>query len=60
MGFQLLRLTVNILDFLWLTVNFFPLRLTEMLKINFHCFKGLKIKSSGKKVKIDLKHIIPS
>ena len=32
--------TVNVifLAFLRLTVNFLPLRLTEILKINFHCF----------------------
>ena len=38
-----LRLTVKILAILRLTVNFFPLLLTEMLKINFHCFKKLII-----------------
>ena len=43
MGSWLLRLTVKILVFLRLTVNFFPLRLKEMLKINFHCFKKLII-----------------
>ena len=30
MGWWLLRLTVKILAFLWLTVNLFPLRLTEV------------------------------
>ena len=52
MGFWLLRLTVNILNFLRLTVNFFLLRLTEMLKINSRCFKRLKIKFNCKKEKI--------
>ena len=55
MGSQLLRLTVNILDFLRLTVNFFSLRLTEMLNINFNRFKRLKIKSSCIQVKFYLK-----
>ena len=32
-----LRLTANILAFLRLTVNFFPLRLTDVFKINFYC-----------------------
>ena len=43
MGWWLLRLTVEILTFLRLTVIFFPLRLTEMIKINFHCYKKFKI-----------------
>ena len=38
MGWWLLRLTANILAFLRLAVNYFPLRLTDVLKINFHCF----------------------
>ena len=33
MGWWLLRLTVKNLAFLRLTVNFFPLRLTETLKV---------------------------
>lgn len=40
---SVLRLMVNILAFLRLTVNFFPLRLTDLLKINFHCLKKLKM-----------------
>ena len=43
MGWWLLRLTVKILAFLRPTVSFFALRLTEMLTINFHCFKNLKV-----------------
>ena len=43
MGWCLLHLTVNILAFLRSTVNFFPLRLTDLLKINYHCFKKLKV-----------------
>ena len=43
MGWFLLHLTVNILAFLRPTVNFFPLRLTDLLKINYHCFKKLKV-----------------
>ena len=40
MGWWLLRLTPNnILAFLRLTVNLYPLRLTEVLKINLHCFR---------------------
>ena len=35
MGWWLLRLTANILAFLLLTVNFVPLRLTDVLKSNF-------------------------
>ena len=46
---------VKILAFLRLTVNFFPLRLTEMLKINLHCFRKLKINfHCFKKLKINL------
>ena len=33
-----------------LTVNFIPLRLTEVLKINFHRFKKLKINSELKQL----------
>ena len=43
MGWWLLRLTAKILAFLRLTVNLFPLRLTDVLKNNFHCVKKLKI-----------------
>ena len=42
MGWWLLRLTANVLGFLLLTDNFVPLRLTDVLKINFHCFKKVK------------------
>ena len=38
MGLWLLKLTVNILAFLRLTVNFYPLRLTGMLKNNYLLF----------------------
>ena len=43
MGWLRLRLTAKNLTFLRLTVSFFPLRLTEKLKINIHCFKKLNI-----------------
>ncbi len=43
MGWWLLRLTVNNLAFLRLTVNFFPSQLTEVLKVNFNCFNKLKL-----------------
>ena len=43
MGWWRLRLTAKNLAFLRLTVSFFPLRLTEKLKINFLCFEKLKI-----------------
>ena len=43
MGWWFLRLTVKVLTVLRLMVNFFPLWLTEMLKINFRRFKKLKI-----------------
>ena len=43
MGWWRLRLTAKNLAFLRLTVSFFPLRLTEKLKINFLCFKKLNI-----------------
>ena len=42
MGWWRLRLTAKNLAFLRLTVSFFPLRLTEKLKINFLCFKKLR------------------
>ena len=48
MGLWLLRLTVKILAFLRLTVHLFPLRLTEVFEINFHCFKNLKINTGVK------------
>lgn len=38
MGLWILRLTIKILAF-FTTVNFFKLRLTEFLKINFHSLK---------------------
>ena len=40
MGWWLLRLSAKIWALLRLSVNFFQLRLTEKLKINFFCFKG--------------------
>ena len=43
MGWWLLRLTTKILALLRLSVNFFQLRLTKKLKINFFCFKKLNI-----------------
>ena len=39
MGWWLLRLSAKILALLRLSVNFFQLRLTKKLKINFFCFK---------------------
>ena len=41
MGWWLLRLSAKILALLRLSVNFFQLRLTKKLKINFFCFKEL-------------------
>ena len=41
MGWCLLRLSAKILALLRLSVNFFQLRLTIKLKINFFCFKKL-------------------
>ena len=43
MGWCLLRLLAKILALLRLSVNFFQLRLTKKLKINFFCFKELNI-----------------
>ena len=43
MGSWLLRLSAKILALLRLSLNFFQLRLTKMLKINFFCFKDLTI-----------------
>ena len=43
MGWWLLRLSAKILALLRLSVNFFQLRLTKKLKINFFCFKKLNI-----------------
>ena len=43
MGWWLLRLLAKILALLRLSVNFFQLRLTQKLKINFFCFKKLNI-----------------
>ena len=43
MGWWLLRLSAKILALLRLLVNFFQLRLTKKLKINFFCFKKLNI-----------------
>ena len=46
MGWWLLRLSAKLLAFLRLSVNFFQLRLTKKLKINFFCFKELNINES--------------
>ena len=43
MGWCLLRLSAKILALLRLSVNFFQLRLTKKLKINFFSFKELNI-----------------
>ena len=43
MGWWLLRLSAKSLALLRLSVNFFQLRLTKKLKINFFCFKKLNI-----------------
>ena len=43
MGWWLLRLSAKILALLRLSANFFQLRLTKKLKINFFCFKELNI-----------------
>ena len=43
MGWWLLRLSAKILALLRLLVNFFQLRLTKKLKINFFCFKKFNI-----------------
>ena len=43
MGWWLLRLSAKILALLLLSVNFFQLRLTKKLKINFFCCKRLNI-----------------
>ena len=47
MGLGLLRLSAKILVLLRLSVNFFQLRLTKKLKINFLCFKKLNNDSEG-------------
>ena len=51
MGWWLLRLSAKILALLRLSVNFFQLRLTKKLKINFFCHKELNI-TKYKKSKI--------
>ena len=43
MGWWFLRLSAKILVLLRLSVNFFQLRLTKKLKINFFCLKYLNI-----------------
>ena len=43
MGWWHLRLSAKSLAFLRLSANFFQLRLTKKLKINFFCFKKLNI-----------------
>ena len=57
MGWRLLRLSAKILALLRLSVNFFQLRLTKKLKINFYCFKELNINKpvffvSSSKIKV--------
>ena len=47
MGWWLLRLSAKILAFLRLSVNFFQLRLTKKLKINFFCVKEININKPG-------------
>ena len=47
MGLGLLRLSAKNLVLLRLSVNFFQLRLTKKLKINFLCFKKLNNDSEG-------------
>ena len=42
-GWWLLRLSAKILALLRPSVNFFQLRLTKKLKVNFFCFKKLNI-----------------
>ena len=46
MGWWYLRLSAKILALLRLSANFFQLRLTKKLKINFSCFKKLNIKGA--------------
>ena len=43
MGWWHLRLSAKILTLLRLSVNFFQLRLTKKLIINFFCFKEINI-----------------
>ena len=43
MGWWRLRLLAKVLALLPLSVNFFQLRLTKKLKIDFHSFKGFNI-----------------
>ena len=43
MGWWLLRFSAKILALLRLLINFFQLRLTKKVKINFFCFKELNI-----------------
>ena len=43
MGWWHLRLSAKILAILRLSANFFQLRLTKKLKINFFCLKKLNI-----------------
>ena len=47
MGWWLLRLSARILAFLRLSVNFFQLRLTKKLQINFFCVKEININKPG-------------
>ena len=55
MGWWLLRLSAKILAFLRLSVNFFQLRLTKKLKINFFCVKEINIKKPGFLILVSLK-----
>ena len=57
MGWWLLRLSAKILALLRLSVNFFQLRVTKKLKINFFCFKEINIDKpvffvSSKQIKV--------
>ena len=55
MGWWLLRLSAKILAFLRLSVNFFQLRLTKKLKINFFCVKEININKPGFLILVSLK-----
>ena len=63
MGWRLLRLSAKILVLLRLSVNFFQLRLTKKLKINFFCFKELNTnkprEDKGDRENIPYTHPIP-
>ena len=60
LGWWLLRLSAKILALLGLSVNFFQLRLTTKLKINFLCFKELNTRDyKGDREGIPHIHPIP-